>query len=204
MELLCFPNATSPQPLNFLCESGSSTKTPKLSFKVEEPELRQSPHSVLSLRRILLSAETTQQAILASETDPALQPSIPLVAQHSSSGTKQLPEVARTAQCRCRRGWAERAQLIAEVTFWGMEGRGSNHTQTVEEHTEKPGGGGESEAGQGGVRRGPGGCARAGGGAAAAAAAALSGCAAAAPGGRAETCRRRGSAGRTGRGAGWR
>lgn len=43
LELLCFPSATSPQPLNLLCESGSSTKSPKLSFKVAEPQLRGNP-----------------------------------------------------------------------------------------------------------------------------------------------------------------
>lgn len=189
MEPLCFPNATSPQPLNFLCESGSSTKSPKLSSKVEGPKLRQCLHSVPCPK------ENPPQCRSPSVSDfgrfwqwrhsPALQPIPPLVAQHRHSqrwhGRHSAPS-----------SWLS-------SLFGGLEG-GSNHTQTWSSTQRERQGGGEP----GRVRHGRGGRARAGGDAAAAAAAARSGCAAAATGGRAETCRRTGSAGRRGPGAGWR
>lgn len=103
-------------------------KTPELSFKVKEPKLRQSLYSVLCPEENPpLCRSHSASDFGFGDTTQLCIPVSPLVAQQDSSGTKQLTEVAWTAQCRCWCSWALGTQLMAEVTFL-MEGRGAAQT----------------------------------------------------------------------------
>lgn len=104
-------------------------KTPKLSFKVKEPKVRQPLHSVLCPKENPPPCRNHSASDLGfGDTTQLSIPVSPLVAQHGSSGTKQLTEVARMAQCRCCCSRAEGAQLTAEVTILAGVGGGAQTT----------------------------------------------------------------------------
>lgn len=114
-------------------------KTPKLSFKVEEPKLRRSLHSVLHSPQCRSHSASD---VGFGDTSQLCTRASPLVAQHSSSGTESS------------QGWHGRHGVAAAAAGHSRGhfffGRGSNHTQTVEQHREEAEVGGVSEGGRAG------------------------------------------------------